>query len=76
MIEGGVLEKSFVCCNCNKTRITIQMLPGRNALVTCRFCNEEYEVLGKNGEILFSEVRWEKRARSCNQVSKLQLDRS
>jgi hypothetical protein len=51
MDKGKVLEKSFMC-NCQKTRITVQMLSERVFSVTCRVCEQVYEALGKNGEIL------------------------
>ncbi len=72
MIEGGVLEKSFDCLNCQKTRITIQMRPGRTILITCRHCGQIYEVTGKNGEILVgADILGEKR-RSNSLALKLQ----
>lgn len=61
MNKGEVLERSFIC-NCQKTRITIQMLSERVFSVTCRVCDQVWEALGKNGEIqLRAEMRGEKR---------------
>jgi transcription elongation factor Elf1 len=73
MHEGGVLEKSFECFNCQRTRITIQMLPGRTILVTCRLCDQVYEVTGKNGEILVGVDLGGKKRRSTSQSLKLQV---
>ncbi len=64
MIEGGVLEESFDCFNCQKTRITIQMRPGRTILITCRHCDQVYEVTGKNGKILVGVDLGEEKRRS------------
>jgi hypothetical protein len=50
MVAVGVLEKSLVC-GCQKTRITIQMLPGRTVQVICHCCEQVYEATSKNGEI-------------------------
>ncbi len=66
MINGGILEKSFIC-SCQKSRITIQMLPERVFPVTCRVCEQVYEALGKNGEILVRAEVGEKK-RPLNQA--------
>ncbi len=54
--EVEVLEKVFVCTNCEQTRITIQMLRGRTVPVTCRACEHVYEIIEKNGEVVISEL--------------------
>ena len=51
MVQRGILEKSFIC-SCQKTRITIQMIPERVFPVTCRVCERVYEAFGNNGQIL------------------------
>lgn len=61
MIVGEVLQKSFVCNNCQKTRITIQMLQGRTVPVTCRVCDQDFEVFERNGKIQVSELTWRRR---------------
>lgn len=67
MIKGGILEKSFIC-NCQKTRITIQMVPERVFTVTCRVCEQVYEALGNNGQIQVRAMMGAKKPSSCQVV--------
>ncbi len=43
-MEDGVIEKTFECFNCKKSKLTVQMKPDKSANVKCRVCDQEYQV--------------------------------